>query len=217
MKRLIFTLTILIAGVAWNSAQAETKDTRAENPHELRIGVGDCSIYYAQRYTTPLPPPSVPSAVVQYSQRPLDGRHLSLILPNIFIDYQYRVNSWFAAGVQVNTIWDKGSDYIFDDFVTDVRILDFTEGWVHVIPTATFTYFHRDWVNLYSGIGVGYAMQLETKDQTRNIWHTFAAQATLLGISVGKNHWFGSFEAGALFTGRSFPDRCFNFSVGYRF
>jgi hypothetical protein len=140
-----------------------------------------------------------------------------LILPNIFIDYQYRVNSWFAAGVQINTIWDKGSDYIFDDFVTDVRILDFTEGWVHVIPTATFTYFHRDWVNLYSGIGVGYAMQLETKDQTRNIWHTFAAQATLLGISVGKNHWFGSFEAGALFTGRSFPDRCFTFSVGYRF
>jgi hypothetical protein len=72
-------------------------------------------------------------------------------------------------------------------------------------------------VNLYSGIGVGYAMQLETKGKTRNIWHTFAAQATLLGISVGKNHWFGSFEAGALFTGRSFPDRCFNFSVGYRF
>ena len=45
MKRLIFTLTILIAGVAWNSAQAETIDTRAENPHELRLGVGDCSLY----------------------------------------------------------------------------------------------------------------------------------------------------------------------------
>ena len=45
MKRLIFTLTILIAGVAWNSAQAETKENRAETPHELRVGVGDCSIY----------------------------------------------------------------------------------------------------------------------------------------------------------------------------
>lgn len=45
MKRLILTLTILIACVAWNSTQAETKDTRAENPHELRLGVGDCSIY----------------------------------------------------------------------------------------------------------------------------------------------------------------------------
>ena len=204
MKRIIFTLTILIACVAWNTTLAETKETRAENPHELRLGVGDCSIYYAQRYSTH------PGSYV-------DAREFDVLLPNIFIDYQYRVNNWFSAGVQVNTIWDKGSDYIFDDFVTDVRILDFTEGWVHVIPTATFTYFHRDWVNLYSGIGVGYAMQLETKDQTRNIWHTFAAQATLLGISVGKNHWFGSFEAGALFTGRSFPDRCFTFSVGYRF
>ena len=204
MKRIIFTLTILIACVAWNTTLAETKETRAENPHELRIGVGDCSIYYAQRFSPH------PGSYV-------DAREFDVLLPNIFIDYQYRVNSWLAAGVQVNTIWDKGSDYIFDDFVTDVRILDFTEGWVHVIPTATFTYFHRDWVNLYSGIGVGYAMQLETKDQTRNIWHTFAAQATLLGISVGKNHWFGSFEAGALFTGRSFPDRCFTFSVGYRF
>ena len=48
MKRIIFTLTILIACVAWNTTLAETKETRAENPHELRIGVGDCSIYYAQ-------------------------------------------------------------------------------------------------------------------------------------------------------------------------
>ena len=212
MKRFIFTLTILIDCVAWNTTLAETKETRPENPQELRIGVADCSIYYAQRYSTPVPPPVVPGA-----EEIGDSRDFDLILPNIFFDYQYRVNNWLSAGVQVNTIWDKGSDYIFNDWVTDARILDFTEGWVHVIPSATFTYFHRDWVNLYSGIGVGYAMQLETKDQTRNIWHTFAAQATLLGVSVGKNHWFGSFEAGALFTGRSFPDRCFNFAVGYRF
>ena len=204
MKRIIIIMTLLIVCATWNSAQAETKETRAENPHELRIGVGDCSIYYAQRYSPH------PGSYV-------DAREFDVLLPNIFVGYQYRVNNWFSAGVQVNTIWDKGSDYIFDDFVTDVRILDFTEGWVHVIPTATFTYFSKEWVNLYSGIGVGYAMQLETKDQTRNIWHTFAAQATLLGISVGRDHWFGTFEAGALFTGRSFPDRCFNFAVGYRF
>ncbi len=212
MKRIIFTLTILIACVAWNTTLAETKETRAENPHELRIGVGDCSIYYAQRYSTPVPPPVVPGA-----EEIGDSRHFYLILPNIFIDYQYRVNSWFAAGVQVNTIWDKGTNSHYTLGAKDFLLDDFTEGWVHVIPSATFTYFHRDWVNLYSGIGVGYAMQLETKGKTRNIWHTFAAQATLLGISVGKNHWFGSFEAGALFTGRSFPDRCFNFAVGYRF
>ena len=209
MKRIIIIMTLLIA---WNSAQAETKETRAENPHELRIGVGDCSIYYAQRYSTPVPPPVVPGA-----EEIGDSRHFDLILPNIFIDYQYRVNSWFAAGVQVNTIWDKGTDYSYNRGANDFQLVDFTEGWLHVIPSATFTYFSREWVNLYSGIGVGYAMQLETKGKTRNVWHTFAAQATLLGISVGKNHWFGSFEAGALFTGRSFPDRCFNFSVGYRF
>ena len=209
MKRIIIIMTLLIA---WNSAQAETKETRAENPHELRIGVGDCSIYYAQRYSTPVPPPVVPSA-----EEIEDSRHFDLILPNIFIDYQYRVNSWFAAGVQVNTIWDKGTDYSYNRGANDFQLIDFTEGWLHVIPSATFTYFHRNWVNLYSGIGVGYAMQLETKGDTRNVWHTFAAQATLLGISVGKNHWFGTFEAGALFTGRSMPDRCFNFAVGYRF
>ena len=209
MKRIIIIMTLLIA---WNSAQAETKETRAENPHELRIGVGDCSIYYAQRYSTPVPPPVVPSA-----EEIGDSRHFDLILPNIFIDYQYRVNSWFAAGVQVNTIWDKGTDYSYNRGANDFQLIDFTEGWLHVIPSATFTYFHRNWVNLYSGIGVGYAMQLETKGDTRNVWHTFAAQATLLGISVGKNHWFGTFEAGALFTGRSMPDRCFNFAVGYRF
>ena len=203
MKRIIFTLTILIACVAWNTTLAETKETRAENPHELRIGVGDCSIYYAQRYS---PKPDN-----------VDSRKFDVILPNIFMDYQYRVNSWFAAGVQVNTIWDKGTDPHYNPGAKDVLLVDFTEGWLHVIPSATFTYFSKEWVNLYSGIGVAYAMQIESKNTTRNIWHTFAAQATLLGISVGKNHWFGSFEAGALFTGRSFPDRCFNFSVGYRF
>ena len=212
MKRIIFTLTILVTCVAWNTTLAETKETRAENPHELRIGVGDCSIYYAQRYSTPVPPPVVPGA-----EEIGDSRHFDLILPNIFIDYQYRVNSWLAAGVQVNTIWDKGTDSSYNPGAKDFLLIDFTEGWLHVIPSATFTYFSREWVNLYSGIGVGYAMQIESKNRTRNLWHTFAAQATLLGISVGKNHWFGSFEAGALFTGRSFPDRCFNFSVGYRF
>ncbi len=214
MKRIIFTLTILIACVAWNTTLAETKETRAENPHELRIGVGDCSIYYAQRYSTPVPPPVPQDPDVEDVMK---SRHLSLILPNIFIDYQYRVNSWLAAGVQLNTIWDKGTDPHYNSGAKDVLLVDFTEGWLHVIPSATFTYFSREWVNLYSGIGVGYAMQIESKNTTRNVWHTFAAQATLLGISVGKNHWFGSFEAGALFTGRSFPDRCFNFSVGYRF
>ena len=212
MKRIIFTLAILVACVAWNTTLAETKETRAENPHELRIGLGDCSIYYAQRYSTPVPPPVVPGA-----EEIGDSRHFDLILPNIFIDYQYRVNSWFAAGVQVNTIWDKGTDPHYNPGAKDFLLVDFTEGWLHVIPSATFTYFSKEWVNLYSGIGVGYAMQIESKNTTRNIWHTFAAQATLLGISVGKNHWFGSFEAGALFTGRSFPDRCFTFSVGYRF
>ena len=212
MKRIIFTLIILIACVAWNTTLAETKETRAETPHELRLGVGDCSIYYAQRYTTPVPPLVAPGL-----QEPENSSRLNLILPNIFIDYQYRVNSWFAAGVQLNTIWDKGTDPHYNPGAKDVLLVDFTEGWLHVIPSATFTYFSREWVNLYSGIGVGYAMQIESKNTTRNIWHTFAAQATLLGISVGKNHWFGSFEAGALFTGRSFPDRCFTFSVGYRF
>ena len=201
MKRIIFIMTLVMACTIWNSAQAETKETRAENPHELRLGVGDCSIYYAQRY----------SPKASY----VDARVFDLILPNIFVEYQYRVNSWLSAGLQVNAIGDVYSDITVGSW--ELAIATYSEGWVHVIPTATFTYFHRDWVNLYSGIGVGYAMQLETKGDTRNIWHTFAAQATLLGISVGRDHWFGTFEAGALFTGRSFPDRCFNFAVGYRF
>ena len=202
MKRIIIIMTLLIACATWNSAQAETKETRAENPHELRLGVGDCSIYYAQRYSPH------PGGYV-------DAREFDVLLPNIFVEYQYRVNSWLSAGLQVNAIGDVYSDITVGCWGS--AIATYSEGWVHVIPTTTFTYFSKEWVNLYSGIGVGYAMQLETKGKTRNIWHTFAAQATLLGISVGRDHWFGTFEAGALFTGRSMPDRYFNFAVGYRF
>lgn len=209
MKRIIFTLTILIACVAWNTTLAETKETRAENPHELRLGVGECTIFWATRNSTPI------------------GQHIqhNLLTPHIFAEYKYRLNNWFAVGLHVNTIWNdrvlKSAMMGIDPETGEPTVFSgehhINEGWFHIMPSATFTYFSSEWVNLYSGLALGYAFQTEKRDEECHTWHTFSGYANLFGISVGKGHLFGSFEIGALFTLRDFPSQTFSLSLGYRF
>lgn len=209
MKRIIIIMTLLIACATWNSVQAETKETRAENPHELRLGVGECTIFWATRNSTPI------------------GQHIqhNLLTPHIFAEYKYRLNNWFAVGLHVNTIWNdrvlKSAMMGIDPETGEPTVFSgehhTNEGWFHIMPSATFTYFSSEWVNLYSGLALGYALETEKTDEVRHTWHTFSGYANLFGVSVGKQHFFGSFEIGALFTLRDFPSQTFSLSLGYRF
>ena len=209
MKRIIIIMTLLIACATWNSAQAETKETRAENPHELRLGVGECTIFWATRNSTPI------GENIQHN----------LLMPHIFAEYKYRLNNWFAVGLHVNTIWNdrvlKSAMMGIDPETGEPTVFSgehhTNEGWFHIMPSATFTYFSSEWVNLYSGLALGYALQTEKKDDVRSTWHTFSGYANLFGVSVGKEHLFGTFEVGALFTLRDFPSQTFSLSLGYRF
>ena len=212
MKRIIIIMTLLIACATWNSAQAETKEKRAEHPHELRVGVGECTIFWASRNSSPLS--------VEHN----------FLMPHVFVEYKYRLNNWFAVGLHVNTIWNERTQYAAVVPAPAMKVppvLDhpnvlsekyrMTEGWVHIMPSATFTYFSREWVNLYSGLALGYALETQNKNEVRTTWHTLSGYANLFGVSVGKEHLFGTFEVGALFTLRDFPSQTFSLSIGYRF
>jgi hypothetical protein len=53
-------------------------------------------------------------------------------------------------------------------------------------------------VDLYSAIGVGfnYSYYKSQKDKETYSTVALAFDACALGVSVGKNHWFGAFELG---------------------
>lgn len=93
---------------------------------------------------------------------------------------------------------------------------NYTTGLIWLMPSARFTYYHRPAVRLFSSIGVGLGFQTGGEEGILD----FGYDVTLLGVSVGKGHWYGDFELGGLSMARSMAflsDRWLNISLGYRF
>lgn len=185
-KTLLLVLLCTIAMFGY----AETKEHRQENPHEIRLGVGDsymeaCLENPNDRYVT----------APAYSNGPLN--HTG----HMFAEYQYRMNSWFSAGVNIDCLYSwyyfyPNHNQNFDRGLNSA--LRFS-----VLPTLRFTYFHNELVDLYSafGVGINYSYFIEDAgDYDYYASRTLGAAFDLcaLGVSVGKNHWFGAFEFGGM-------------------
>ena len=172
MKKLI-TLTALIL-CSFAMLHAETPEHRKETPHEIRIGIADN--YY------------------EFHNHPIESaKHLAYQTGHIFAEYQYRVNDWFSAGCNVDYIhsWTQPCDCNHStDFSSKITIL----------PTARFTYLNYKAVSLYNSLSIGlhYAYHSPLSKQD-NIEEGFGLglDACLIGLSIGKSHWFGTFELGA--------------------
>jgi hypothetical protein len=98
------------------------------------------------------------------------------------------------------------------------------------VPMARFTFLHKEYVNLYAAAGIGFSIGCNynyplSADDT---W--LKAEATLFGVSIGKNGFFGAVEIlniGCSFGNMSgnyffaFPlfysTQFFTASIGYRF
>lgn len=200
---------------------AETKETREANRHEVRIGVGDAvmgQLGFTGWYEEPLwdwvpPDPNrgfgTPTedyhAYLMKEQLYFAPRH---VLPHFFVGYQYRFNSWFGFGFQFDFSGEYEHYTVHNGYGEYIR-----SGYTHtldwaLIPEARFTYFHREKVNLFSTLGLGAAMRTEWSP-TLPQWgmepiateYEFspALQGTLLGVSIGSGHWFGTVELGYQF------------------
>ena len=218
MKRLL--LLVLLCTVAM-FGYAETKEHRQENPHEVRLGIAD-SYFEAclensnlHDYPTCMP--------IYYENGPLN--HTG----HIFAEYQYRVNGWFSAGVNVDYLHSWYYQFPIEGYDFDKET--YYSLRLSVIPTVRFTYFHNELVDLYSAIGVGVNYS-KFKDDGYSMYRTLGAafDVCALGVSVGKKHWFGAFELGGTtaFGYRIGDDkpmlelpipfaRLLRVSVGYRF
>lgn len=220
---------------------AETKENREANRHEIRIGVGDALMghlgitgWYEDMPDMEPPAPDWGLGISTESMHNYlmkDQLHYSSrhVLPHFFLGYQYRYNSWFGFGFQFDFSGEYQPYEIFNGYGQNYRSgRSHTLDWA-LIPEVRFTYFHREKVNLFSTIGLGAAMRT-TWSPTLPQWgygrpiateYEFspALQGTLLGVSVGSNHWFGTFELGYQFEPifGVLMHKMASASVGYRF
>ena len=193
-RHIIFLLLLLF--FATNHMQAESKSSRAERKHEIRIGWGDqlfeTLVWHEEPFSTIHPP----TMELLYNE---DFQYLQ----HWFIEYQFRHNHWFSYGGTIDysgVLWDK---VIRNGKGEEIkRTIGHNFMNIVIMPNIRFTYLYHKYVSLYSGIGVGMNIntgsELDYKQRKTAVAPAF--NLTLLGLEVGLDHWFASFELGGLYS-----------------
>ncbi len=188
-------ILFLLLGVAFHS-KAESNEMRGIHPNEISIGWGDMIAETAffheslhRDYTL------YPTQLVMTENR---NYHY---IGHVVFSYQYRHNEWFSYGGKVDCsgfMWDRyifngGSNYVQGKEAHFCYNLAF-------LPEVKFTWFRHYWFDLYTSLGLGLLINggSEKDDNGRQTVCAWAADATLIGCSVGYNHLFGSIEFGGL-------------------
>ena len=143
-----------------------------------------------------------------------------------FIEYMYSVNYWYSFGLLTDysgVIWDQVIRNHDGDELGRLENRAFHN--IAIVPTIRFSYFHHDYVSLYSALGLGVNIntgtELDYKD--RRTTASPLVNITLIGLRVGKGRLYGAVEVGGM-TALCGPDelymlgsRIFTASVGVRF
>lgn len=162
--------------------------------HQVRIGWGDCLFETMAFHASPehiYPHPEVLPPTFTIQER-FDYRYTG----HIFAEYQFRWTSWLSVGVQVDFEGIFWQDCYFDRdhkaVGTPVNVNNYN---VVVMPTVRFDYFSREYVSLYSGLGIGL---LTAFDNAGGFVPAPALNLNLIGVQVGHGHWFGTAEIGLM-------------------
>lgn len=228
MRRLIVSLLLVLPLLA----MAENKENRENNRHELRIGIGDALLgqlgfsgfYYEPAMEGDVPPAPLDGTPTEELHNQLIHQNKSYdpqrLLPHFFLGYQYRFNSWFGLGFQMDMTGITQKGIIRDGYGQTFGTCKQNSFQMALIPEVRFTYFHREHVNLYSAVGLGVAMDLtNVPDYGMESEWSPALSGTLLGVTWGGEHWFGAAELGYLFEPPMgvLAHKLLSLSFGYRF
>ena len=186
-------------------------------PHDLRIGWGDqmfeTLIWRDRGYYRDLPG----SYEASYDENYRYTQHW-------FVEYLYNFNYCYSLGLLVDysgVIWDRVHRNGRGKELAREENRNFHN--IAIIPMVHFSYFHHDYVSLYSALGVGF--NINTGSELINGRTTMIAPAvniTLLGMRVGKGRWYGALELGAMaalnnaYEVYMFGSRLFTASIGVR-
>lgn len=218
MKRILTYILLLCLAAA--PAFSETRVDRAVMPHEIRAGWGDMLFETLMWHN--------PNAVINtmpaewsktYDEQFRYHQHL-------FLEYQYRFNYWLGIGGMVD-VGEVGWDQVTRNGRGEELSRDQNHYFynISIMPTIRFTYFRHEYLNLYSGLGIGVCINGGTETNVHG-QHTEAGAAvniTALGMSVNYQRYFAAVEFGGLYGLRNANtiymagSRMFTASVGARF
>ena len=232
MKRVFFILAALLPLIA----TAETKEQRLESRHEIRIGVGDPFIARAwigsgagwggasnyDLWARTFGQNVTDAHSILKDGRVAEQRGKSHMLGHIFLEYQYRINPYIGVGLKTDMIHFWRDWNIYNGYHERVGTATSGEFYMDFVPMARFTFLHKEYVNLYAAAGIGFSMgcNYNYPPTADDIW--LKAEATLFGVSIGKNGFFGTvelFDIGIGFVPFPFgySTQFFTASIGYRF
>lgn len=103
---------------------------------------------------------------------------------HLFADYHYTLTQVISVGGQVDfqgIFWTEDNSFRSRNY--DLCIL----------PSARFTWLNKEWVRLYSGVGLGLLFAFDNAGG-----HGIAPVFNLnsIGVQVGNGHWCGSADLG---------------------
>ena len=186
-------------------------------PHDLRVGWGD-QLYETMMWRDRGHYRDLPDSY----EAPYDENYR--YTQHWFAEYLYNFNYCYALGVLVDysgVIWDRvvrngGGDELSREVNRNYHNITF-------VPTVRFSYYHHDYVSLYSALGVGLNINTGTElISGRNTMVAPAVNITLLGMRVGKGRCYGALEIGAMASLNNayevymFGSRLFTASIGVR-
>ena len=202
------------------TAFAENKWDHVNWRNEIRVGWGD-QLFESLIWHNPTA--IVTTMPTSYQQLYHENYHHD---QHIFLEYQYRYFDWLSFGGMFDM-----SEVHWDDVTRNGAGKELARDKGHYfynlvfMPTVRFTYFHHQYVNLYSGLGFGIGINggSETDMNGRYTVAGVALNITAIGVSANYDRWFAFFELGGLYSWQNanaifmISSRIMNFGVGVRF
>lgn len=204
MKKLF--LILIIASLGWSlSAQEDTLSWKQTlQRHDIQIGFGDplvvgfqtdniylfgeCYTCVEHRATDWFTPDTYSS-----------GR---IPTPSFSVGYKYRLAKWFWLG---GTVSYTGFHETTRDRVSNKKAASRSTHFISIIPSVRFSWLNKKYVTLYSGVGIGFAIEIDkwsySKEfypylyNSREIYIPLTGQLTFVGVHVGRK-WYGFTEIG---------------------
>ena len=202
------------------SVIAESKWDYLSQRNEIRIGWGDqlfeSLMWHNPTYITTTMPTSYEQT---YRENFSHNQH-------IWLEYQWRFKHWFSLGGMIDM-----SEVGWTDVRRNGAGAELSRSGrkyfynLVIMPTIRFTYFHHEFVNLYSGIGIGMDINGGTEKDGRGKRTAVGAAInfTVLGISANYERWFWTVDFGGMYALRDantifmLSSRMINVGFGARF
>lgn len=217
MIRKTIWILMLTTVVFCGHAQTETADWQQQR-HDLQVGIGTPFIagLYVGNYLLSTgfgPMWWNPSEQAGYWLGRDVYRGTAFVTPTLSVSYRYQVARWCKVGI---TLSYAGTYAAVFDRVTNENVGRVDDHLISIMPTVQFPWLHRKYVELYSGVSVGYSFstgpyydQMIQKDRYYT-QHYLGFQVTAIGVKAGKK-WYGFAELGVGVQG------CLSAGFGYRF